>query len=132
MLPIAREILLASQRGGGRWQTGWYGIGSCLAICWLLAPAGAAAAEPIKLHQGNGHYFLFRQRRTILVTSSCPRRSFQGRAIDHDLHVVPRSLQLDSCPGGGQLHRAPVGDDDLFGVHRYGQIANGRQDRFAV
>jgi hypothetical protein len=31
--------------------------------------AGAAAAEPIKLHPENPHYFLFRGRPTILITS---------------------------------------------------------------
>ncbi len=35
----------------------------------LLAPAGLASAEPLRLHPQNPHYFLFRGKPTVLVTS---------------------------------------------------------------
>jgi hypothetical protein len=45
------------------------GIGKCMAVCCLLTTAIARAAEPIKLHPDNPHYFLFRGRPTLLITS---------------------------------------------------------------
>src|SRR5262245_29626948 len=44
-----------------------------IALIWLLgallaAPA-AAAAEPLRLHPDNPHYFLFRGKPTVLITS---------------------------------------------------------------
>lgn len=41
----------------------------CLTALLLLA-AEAVAGEPIRLHPGNPHYFLFRGRPTILITSA--------------------------------------------------------------
>src|ERR1019366_9775985 len=35
----------------------------------LIAAAALAAAEPIRLHPGNPHYFVFRGKPTVLVTS---------------------------------------------------------------
>src|ERR1039458_6340755 len=35
----------------------------------LIAAAALAAAEPIRLHPGNPHYFLFRGKPTVLITS---------------------------------------------------------------
>ncbi len=41
-----------------------------LRLLAILALAGAAcAAEPIRLHPDNPHYFLFRGKPTVLVTS---------------------------------------------------------------
>ena len=44
-------------------------VGGWVAVCCMLWTAGAAAADPIKLHPENPHYFLFRGRPTVLITS---------------------------------------------------------------
>ncbi len=43
----------------------------CLALMglWLLCAAPANAAEPLRLHPENSHYFLFRGQPTLIVTS---------------------------------------------------------------
>ncbi|HEU0007662.1 MAG TPA: hypothetical protein VFS12_16875 [Terriglobia bacterium] len=66
--PTAPDRLVHSNRAS---QGGWALLlwGSCMALCCLLAPVGAVAAEPIKLHPDNPHYFLFRGRPTVLITS---------------------------------------------------------------
>jgi len=67
--PTTHDKLAHSTRGRGKRWALWQGIGSCVALCCLLAPLGAVAAEPIKLHPDNPHYFLFRGEPTLLITS---------------------------------------------------------------
>src|SRR3990172_4154717 len=38
-------------------------------ISFILVAAGACAAEPLSLHPDNPHYFLFRGRPAVLITS---------------------------------------------------------------
>jgi hypothetical protein len=48
------------------------------------APANQAAAEPIKLHPDNPHYFLFRDRPTVLITSG----EHYGAVLNKDFDYV--------------------------------------------
>src|SRR5688500_16810864 len=52
----------------GKQRALWQGFGKCVALCCLLTTS-IVAAEPIKLHPDNPHYFLFRGRPTLLITS---------------------------------------------------------------
>jgi len=47
---------------------------SAAAILFLKASGTVTAAEPITLHPENGHYFLWRGKPTILVTSGAALR----------------------------------------------------------
>lgn len=53
-------------------------LGSC------LAPSLLTAAEPIKLHPDNPHYFLFRERPTVLITSG----EHYGAVLNQDFDYV--------------------------------------------
>jgi hypothetical protein len=64
-------------------QTVWETLAP-LALCWLLASGGLAAAEPIKLHPDNPHYFLFRGKPTLLVTSG----EHYGAVLNRDFDYV--------------------------------------------
>src|SRR5262245_11031978 len=44
----------------------WFLVGLCL---WTTVRVIASAAEPLALHPDNPHYFLFRGKPTILITS---------------------------------------------------------------
>ncbi len=56
-----------------------------LAACaCLLAPAALASADPIKLHPDNPHYFSFRGKPTILITSG----EHYGAVLNRDFDYV--------------------------------------------
>jgi hypothetical protein len=58
---------------------------ACLARGVLAEPpTGVAVAEPIKLHPDNRHYFLFRQRPTVLITSG----EHYGAVLNQDFDYV--------------------------------------------
>ena len=42
---------------------------SCMAACVALTAIAAAADKPLSLHPDNPHYFLFRGKPTVLLTS---------------------------------------------------------------
>jgi hypothetical protein len=69
------------------------GIGKCVTLCCLLATS-IAAAEPIKLHPDNPHYFLFRGRPTLLITSG----EHYGAVLNLDFDYV---RYLDVLKGHG-------------------------------
>ena len=67
------------------------GLGLCLSILWFLPCAGAgdalagqAGAEPIRLNPENPHYFLFRGKPTVLITSA----EHYGAVINKDFDYV--------------------------------------------
>ena len=67
------------------------GLGLCLCILWLFPCAGAgkalaaeAGGEPIRLHPENPHYFLFRGKPTVLITSA----EHYGAVINKDFDYV--------------------------------------------
>ena len=45
-------------------------LAASIVVSFALGAAAAAAAEPIRLHPENPHYFLFRGRPTILITAT--------------------------------------------------------------
>jgi hypothetical protein len=68
----------------------------------LLLAGSAAAAEPIRLHPDNPHYFLFRGRPTILVTSgehygSVLNLDFDDRDYLDELHARGFNLTRTFC-----------------------------------
>jgi hypothetical protein len=66
----------------------------CLAVLLLWPAAGKAvrAAEPIKLHPDNPHYFLFRGRPAILITSG----EHYGAVLNRDFDYVPYLDELQA------------------------------------
>ena len=70
------------------------GIGKCVAVCGLLTTSIAGAAEPIKLHPDNSHYFFFRGRPTLLITSG----EHYGAVLNLDFDYV---RYLDVLQGHG-------------------------------
>jgi hypothetical protein len=78
------KTLLVRDHGANRRDDVVRGVASCLAIYCLLAPVEAAAIEPIKLHPENRHYFLFRERPTILVTSG----EHYGAVLNQDFNYI--------------------------------------------
>ncbi len=65
----AHDRLGRSTTGRRKQRAASQRIGRCVSLCCLLAASIAGAAEPIKLHPDNPHYFLFRGRPTLLITS---------------------------------------------------------------
>jgi hypothetical protein len=53
-------------------------------LCLAAALATASAAEPLKLHPDNPHYFLFRGRPTVLITSG----EHYGAVLNRDFDYV--------------------------------------------
>jgi len=60
-----------------------FGVRGWVAVCCLLSMAGAGAAEPITLHPDNPHYFLFRGRPTVLITSGEHYGAVLNRDFDY-------------------------------------------------
>ena len=58
MIISDRGLRISDLSGALRWT----------ALAWLLATA-FASAEPLRLHPQNPHYFLFRGKPAVLVTS---------------------------------------------------------------
>jgi hypothetical protein len=56
----------------------------CFIALWLLTTA-ANAAEPIRLHPGNPHYFQFRDKPAVLVTST----EHYGAVLNLDFDFLP-------------------------------------------
>lgn len=56
----------------------------CLIGVWLVATLALSAAEPIRLHPQNPHYFLFRGRPAVLITSG----EHYGAVINLDFDYV--------------------------------------------
>jgi hypothetical protein len=68
----------------------------CLVVMMLLAPLGRCADgvqlkqprfEPIKLHPDNGHYFLWRGKSTILITSAEHYGAVLNRNFDYKKYL---------------------------------------------
>lgn len=62
------------------------------AIYFVILAATAGAAEPIRLHPDNPHYFLFRGKPTALVTST----EHYGAVLNLDFDFVPYLDELKS------------------------------------
>lgn len=65
-------------------------ITAIVSIGW---PVLAAASEPIRLHPDNPHYFLWRDKPTILITSTEHYGAVLNRAIDYKRYLA--TLQAD-------------------------------------
>src|SRR5687768_7389356 len=84
MIPAVRENRFSAsaarrlQIAAPEWAVCW------AAACCLLAPALVAAAEPIRLHPDNPHYFLFRGRPAVLVTAG----EHYGAVLNRDFDYV--------------------------------------------
>lgn len=63
-----------------------------LAIALASAPAAATAAPPIALHPDNPHYFLFRGKPAVLVTSG----EHYGAVLNLDFDFIPYLDELKS------------------------------------
>jgi len=81
----------------------------CAALTFVLVVAASgvgAAAEPspISLHPDNGHYFLFRGKPTVLVTST----EHYGAVLNGDFDYVPYLDELKALlsPGQSDARRA--------------------------
>jgi hypothetical protein len=57
---------------------------ACVVLAALPSPTPAAQGSPISLHPDNGHYFLFRGRPTVLVTSA----EHYGAVLNGDFDYV--------------------------------------------
>ena len=58
---------------------------SATAVCLALAAAAAAADKPLSLHPDNPHYFLFRGKPAILLTSG----EHYGAVLNLDFDYIP-------------------------------------------
>lgn len=56
-----------------------------VALLFFVGAVNVSAAEPIRLHPANPHYFLFRERPTILVTAT----EHYGAVLNLDFDYVP-------------------------------------------
>jgi hypothetical protein len=63
------------------------------AIAFMGLPLGTARSEPIKLHRENPHYFLWRDKPTILITSTEHYGAVLNRAFDYKRYLA--TLQAD-------------------------------------
>ncbi|MGH7137199.1 MAG: cellulase family glycosylhydrolase, partial [Pirellulales bacterium] len=63
-----------------------------VAIYFLILATAASAAEPIRLHPDSPHYFLFRSKPTVLVTST----EHYGAVLNLDFDFVPYLDELKS------------------------------------
>ncbi|MEO6477773.1 MAG: Ig-like domain-containing protein [Luteolibacter sp.] len=63
------------------------------AAAWIVTGATAPAADAVRLHPGNGHYFLFRERPTVLVGSS----EHYGVLINLDFDYVRYLEETRTC-----------------------------------
>ncbi|MEX0938119.1 MAG: hypothetical protein WDZ59_09690 [Pirellulales bacterium] len=59
---------------------------------WLCAPVAALAGEPIRLHPDNGHYFLWREQPTVLITSG----EHYGAVLNQEVDYVRYLDELES------------------------------------
>ena len=64
-----------------------------VAIALIGGPLCAAASEPIRLHPENPHYFLWRDKPTILITSTEHYGAVLNRAFDYKRYLA--TLQAD-------------------------------------
>src|SRR5688572_24130190 len=53
--------------------------------CWFILCATANAATPIQLHPDNPHYFIFRGKPTVLITSG----EHYGAVLNLDFDYLP-------------------------------------------
>jgi hypothetical protein len=72
----------------------------------LLLPAVVFAAEPISLHPGNPHYFRFRGKPAVLITSGEHYGAVLNRAFDFGKYLdtlAADNLNLTRVFAGGSL-----------------------------
>jgi hypothetical protein len=67
-------------------------LGLAVLLFWAANVWTAGAADPIKLHPDNPHYFLFRGRPTILLTSG----EHYGAVLNRDFDYVPYLDELQA------------------------------------
>jgi len=69
---------------------------ACL-IVWALYPLGLAASQPLSLHPENPHYFLFRGKPTLIITSG----EHYGGVLNLDFDYVKylKTLKQDGLNG---------------------------------
>lgn len=85
----------------------------CAAMFWLAAVSDAAAApSPIQLHPDNPHYFLWRGKPTILITSTEHYGAVLNRAFDYEKYLgtleslgfnLTRTFSGAYCEGPGDF-----------------------------
>ena len=64
---------------------------SCILCLWLTG--ATMAGEPLKLHPDNPHYFLFRGKPAVLITSG----EHYGAVLNLDFDCVPYLNELQKC-----------------------------------
>jgi len=93
LCPISQPNVLRSQRRV--WASNLIAMskrpGLSLGLFWLVLHA-AFGAEPIQLHPANPHYFSFRDRPTVLITSG----EHYGAVLNLDFDYVPYLDELQS------------------------------------
>lgn len=70
----------------------WIGFAFLGMVVWVIAAAPGTAAEPIALHPENPHYFLFRGKPTVLITSG----EHYGAVLNLDFDYVRYLDELHS------------------------------------
>jgi hypothetical protein len=73
-----------------------YGFGLLFLTSCILHPLvveATMAGEPLKLHPDNPHYFLFRDKPTVLITSG----EHYGAVLNLDFDIVPYLSELKRC-----------------------------------
>lgn len=71
---------------------GWAAAALLFALMWSAASSLAQSGRPISLHPDNPHYFLFRDKPTILITSA----EHYGAVINLDFDFLPYLDELKS------------------------------------
>ena len=66
----------------------------------ILAAVAAAADKPLSLHPDNPHYFLFRGKPTILLTSG----EHYGAVLNADFDYLPYLDELKAAPVQSDAH----------------------------
>lgn len=87
-----------------------------MALSVMLALASSAAAQPIRLHPDNPHYFLFRGEPTILVTSG----EHYGAVLNLDFDYVKylNTLHADGLNNTRMFTGAYVEPEGAFNIAR--------------
>ncbi len=96
MSPSLRSVTNAcfsKSRRAIRWTPAAACVWLAAACVWLAAAGQGAAAEPIRLHPDNPHYFLWRGEPTVLVTSGEHYGAVLNREFDYKKYLD----KLQSC-----------------------------------
>lgn len=71
-------------------------------VSLAIACASLVASEPLALHSENPHYFVFRGKPTVLITSAEHYGAVLNRDFDDEKYLAERQYP-DKTPGGGNV-----------------------------